>query len=42
MEGNSQNLSIIVEVKRKEGKSWVSLIYEKNGLKMPERRKKLA
>lgn len=39
MEVISQNLSIIEEVEEKEGKGWVSLIYEKNGLKMPERRK---
>ena len=42
MEVISQNLSIIEEVEQKEGKSWVSLIYEKNGLKMLERRKKFA
>ena len=33
----SENLAIIREVESREGKSWVDLIYERNGLKKPER-----
>ena len=32
------NLSIIREVEKKEGTSWIDLVYRKNGLKKPERR----
>lgn len=34
----SENLGIIREVEAREGKGWVDLIYERNGLKKPERR----
>ena len=34
----SENLGIILEVEAHEGKGWVDLIYERNGLKKPERR----
>lgn len=34
----SENLGIIREVEACEGKGWVDLIYERNGLKKPERR----
>lgn len=35
----NENLAIAREVEAKEGKAWVDLIYKKNGLKPPERRK---
>ena len=34
----SENLGIIREVEAREGKGWVDLIYERNGLKKPEMR----
>lgn len=34
----SNNLQIITEVERKEGKSWVDKIYEANNLKKPNRK----
>ena len=33
-----ENLKIALEVEEKEGKNWVNLVYQKNGLKKPERR----
>lgn len=35
----NENLAIAKEVEAKEGKAWVDLIYKKNGLKPPERRR---
>lgn len=35
-----ENLKIAEEIEQKEGKSWVDLIYQKNGMKRPERRKR--
>lgn len=39
MEAVNENLKIVREVELKEGRGWVDLIYEKNGLKPPGRRK---
>lgn len=38
MDTVQENLSIACEVEALEGKSWVDLIYQRNGLKKPERR----
>lgn len=35
----NENLAIAKEVEAKEGKTWVDLIYKKNGLKPPGRRR---
>ncbi|PWM20343.1 MAG: hypothetical protein DBX49_00860 [Clostridia bacterium] len=39
MEVVYENLAIAKEVEAKEGRGWVDLIYKKNGLKPPGRRK---
>lgn len=38
MEAIHDNLAVIREVEEKEGKGWIDVIYQKNGLKKPERR----
>lgn len=38
MEVIHDNLAVIREVEVKEGKGWIDVIYQKNGLKKPERR----
>lgn len=38
MEVIHDNLAVIREVEAKEGKGWIDVIYQKNGLKKPERR----
>ena len=38
MEVIHDNLAVIREVEAKEGKGWVVVVYQKNGLKKPERR----
>lgn len=38
MEVVNENRAIIYEVEEKEGKSWVRKVYERNGLRYPERR----
>lgn len=40
MEVIHDNLRIIKEVEEKEGKLWIDLIYQKNGMKKPGRRRK--
>lgn len=39
METVKGNITIAREVEEKEGKDWVSLVYKKNGLKPPGRRR---
>ena len=38
METVRENMAVIQEVEAKEGKGWIDLIYQKNGLKRPERK----
>ena len=38
MEVIHDNLAVIREVEAKGGKGWIDVIYQKNGLKKPERR----
>lgn len=40
MEVIHDNLRIIKEVEEREGKSWIDLIYQKNGMKKPGGRRK--